>query len=253
VTLRFIDSGPARAGINMGTDEAILEAVADGLSPPTLRFYSWSPPAVSIGYFQGLEAEVDTDECRRRGVDVVRRVTGGGAVFHDDELTYSLILPDDGSVVSGGPLESYVTLCAGVIEGLRELGLQASFAPINDVTVDGRKVSGNAQTRKRGCILQHGTVLLGLDVDAMFSLLKVPDEKLRGRLVADVKARVASVSALRGSKVDYPEAARAFARGFSRALGADLLPRAATGGELVRADAIAREKYDSASWTARRP
>ena len=94
MTLRLLRTGVARGAFNMGLDEAVLGSVSEGRQPPTLRFYGWNPPTVSLGYFQGLDDEVDREACRAAGVDVVRRITGGGAVFHDDELTYSVVIPE---------------------------------------------------------------------------------------------------------------------------------------------------------------
>lgn len=168
---------------NMAIDGAILKS---GI--PTLRLYSWKPAAISIGYFQSLEAEVDTGACKELGVDIVRRQTGGGAVFHDDELTYSLILPEE--AVPDKIIESYEKICGGIVKALENMGFEAKFSPVNDILVDGRKVSGNAQTRKHGNMLQHGTILLDTDVDRMFRLLKVPDEKMRDKIINNVKERV---------------------------------------------------------------
>ena len=119
--LRVLETGFAPAAFNMGLDEAILDAVAQGLQPPTLRFYAWKPRAVSLGYFQGYEDEVDAAACAARGVEVVRRVTGGGAVFHADELTYSIVLPETHPLAAGTILDTYRALCSGIVEGL-EIG-----------------------------------------------------------------------------------------------------------------------------------
>lgn len=249
---RFLETGAGTAAFNMGLDEAVLESVAAGAAPPTLRFYRWEPRAVSIGYFQGLEEEVDLDACARAGVDVVRRATGGGAVYHAAELTYSIVVPEDHALVPRDVLESYWILCRGVIEGLGRLGVKADFAPLNDVITGGRKVSGNAQTRKRGCVLQHGTVLLEVDVDEMFGLLKVPQEKLRGKLIEDVKQRVTSVSRELGRTVGYAESLAAFKEGFAIALAAELAPAEATERELARAAEIAADKYANPAWNRKR-
>ncbi len=253
MTFRLLETGVHPGAFNMGLDEAILASVAEGREPPTLRLYGWNPPTVTLGYFQGLDEEVDREACARMGVDIVRRVTGGGAVFHDAELTYSVVLPETHPLARPNILDSYRILCAGVVEGLARFGLSAEFAPINDVLVDGRKISGNAQTRKRGCILQHGTILLDVDVDRMFALLKVPSEKMKGKLIEDVKQRVTSLRSKLGRTVGLPEAAAAFAAGFSRALGVELEAARPSPEELADADRIAREKYGTEEWTAKRP
>jgi lipoate-protein ligase A len=220
---RLLNTGHHPGSYNMGLDLAILEGVARGDVPPTLRLYGWDPPAVSVGYFQGLEEEVDLRACKARGVEVVRRVSGGGAVFHNAELTYSITMREDHPLAGRTIQESYRRLCAGIVEGLAILGVAARFVPVNDIVTGGRggrKISGNAQTRRAGCILQHGTVLLDLDADLMFELLRVPPEKMKGRIIADVKSRVTSLRAL-GLAVTFGEAAAALAEGFRRALNLD--------------------------------
>jgi lipoate-protein ligase A len=240
----------------MGLDEALLEAVSRGASLPVLRFYGWSPAAVSVGYFQGLEEEIDLAACARYGVDAVRRITGGGAVFHQAELTYSIIMPDTHPLAGSGIQESYAILCAGIVEGLALLGVPSHFVPINDIIAGGRKISGNAQTRRKGCVLQHGTILLENDVDLMFELLRVPSEKIRGKLIQDVKERVTSLHTLLGRPVSFDEAADAFVEGFRRALslefcgGADASLPSLTEDE--RARELAAEKFGSREWLARR-
>jgi lipoate-protein ligase A len=248
--------GPGLPGaLNMGIDEAVVEAIAAGRSPATLRFYRWSPPCVTVGYFQSMEEEVDLAACAAQGVDAVRRVTGGGAVFHDAEITYSLIVPEGTPLAPADILESYGRICSGIVAGLGLMGVEASFAPINDIQAGGRKVSGNAQTRKRGCLLQHGTVLLGVDVERMFGLLKVPAEKLKGKLIADVKARVTGLDALLGREPGFDEAAAALGQGFASALGqwgAEFEEGQLAEAELSQARELARTKYGTAAWNLKR-
>ncbi len=249
---RLLDTHAGKASFNMGLDEAILESVASGRELPTLRLYAWEPAAISIGYFQGLYEEVDVEACHARGVDVVRRITGGGAVFHQAEITYSIIIPETQDLAPKSIMASYGVICGGVVKGLEILGIEATFAPINDIVALGKKISGNAQTRKRGCLLQHGTILLGLDVDLMFELLKVPQEKAKGKLIADVKERVTSLSAILGRSVGYSEAAFALATGFGRALDLDFTVALPSGDEIARAREIAAQKFADPGWTSRR-
>lgn len=250
---RLLKSGFNPAAFNMGLDQAILESVAASRTPPTLRLYGWEPAAVSIGYFQGLDEEVDVDACRSRGIDVVRRITGGGAVFHQTELTYSIVLPESHPLAARSVLVSYERICAGIVEGLALLGVPAAFAPINDIVSSGRKVSGNAQTRKLGCILQHGTVLLDVDVELMFELLRVPSEKAKGRLIQDVKARVAGLRTLLGRVVSYAEAEDALERGFRAELDLDYAVEAApTAQELAAAAEHAAGRFQARDWNYRR-
>ncbi len=236
MTIRFLETGAHAAAFNMGLDETLMKSVRPG--EPILRFYAWKPPAVSIGYFQSLEDEVDLAECKRQGVDVVRRVTGGGAVFHDAELTYSYISRE----YPAGIIDSYKLICNGIVLGLAKVGIQAQFVPINDIIAGGKKISGNAQTRKRGVLLQHGTLLLQVDVDRMFSLLKVPSEKMRDKLVQNVKERVTSVNR------SFEEVATALKSGFQEALGDSLRESAVSGAEKEMAEKLAKEKYASKEW-----
>ena len=162
---RFLDTGAKDAYHNMALDEAIATARSRNLVPNTIRFYRWKPSAVSIGYFQSMEEEVDTSACKAMGVDYVRRITGGGAVYHDynGELTYSIIVSERHKIIPRNILESYGVLCSGLVLGLKILGIPAEFKPINDIVVEDRKISGNAQTRRMGVIQQHGTILRRVD------------------------------------------------------------------------------------------
>jgi lipoate-protein ligase A len=250
--LRLLETGANPAAFNMAFDEAVLEAVSAGESPPSLRLYSWDPPAISIGYFQGMREEIDLEACARLGVEAVRRATGGGAVFHDAEITYSLVVPEGHALAPPDILESYRLICAGIVAGLALLGVESGFAPINDIVSGGKKVSGNAQTRKKGCLLQHGTLLLDVDVEKMFALLLVPQEKLKGKLIEDVKARVTGLRGILGREVGFREIADCLAAGFASAWGAELVPGQPSEKELARAVELARNKYGTAEWRMRR-
>ncbi|MDR2247168.1 MAG: lipoate--protein ligase family protein [Treponema sp.] len=257
--VRLLQTGFHDCYYNMGLDEALLESAAQRGALPVLRFYGWAPQAVSVGYFQGLEEEVDTQACKDRGVDVIRRITGGGAVFHHAELTYSIILPSGHPLAGSSIHDSYRILCGGLIRGLALLGLRARFAPINDILCGDRKISGNAQTRRMNAVLQHGTVLLDLDVGLMFSLLKVPEEKMKGRLMRDVTARVTSLRA-QGLSVGFGETEAAMIEGFRLALGlefavplsAPAYPGGPAPAEDGRAWELAVTRFASPEWLYKR-
>lgn len=242
---RLLPFGKHRAAMNMAIDEAISEAVARGAAPPTIRFYAWEPSAVSIGRFQRLQDEVDLEECARQGVDVVRRRTGGGAVFHDSEgeITYSVIAPE--AVMGSGIQASYREVCGWVIDALGELGMEAEYAPINDVTVGGRKISGCAQTRRDGVFLQHGTVLHDLDVRRMFAVLRVDRLKLEDKAIATAAERVASVRMLSGA--GKAELLDSLHRSFCR--GKEWVETPLTSGEAARAAELASARYGDREWT----
>ncbi len=210
---RIIELAEYDAYRNMAIDQAILEQVSKGLSPPTIRFYRWNPSSVSIGRFQSMNDEVNVDRCREMGIPLVRRITGGGAVYHDHdgELTYSVIAPQE--MFPAGIRESYSVICGWVILGLRALGLDARFAPINDIAVNGKKISGNAQTRKEGILLQHGTILFSLDVQRMFSVLNVSKEKISDKMIKSVEERVTSISA-QSKEIWFDRLYRAILDGF---------------------------------------
>ncbi|MFH1403076.1 MAG: biotin/lipoate A/B protein ligase family protein [Candidatus Altiarchaeota archaeon] len=247
---RLLETGFQKASWNMGVDESVLEHVSEGTSKPTLRIYGWSPPAVSIGYFQSIQEEVDLAACCDMGVDVVRRITGGGAVFHDQELTYSIIIPE--KEVPEDILESYRLVCGGITRGLDSLGIESEFAPLNDIVTGGKKISGNAQTRRKHCMLQHGTILLKLDVNRMFRLLKVPSEKMRDKIVENVKERVTSVKDCLGREVSFHKASNAVVNGFAQAMNLELEPGKLSESEMKLAGELAKTKYSSEEWNNKR-
>jgi len=250
---RLLLTGDMSAFDNMALDEAILRCVVAGASPSTLRFYGWKPSAVSIGYFQGIEQEVDLDVCREQGVDVIRRLTGGGAVFHEhgSEITYSLAVKDDYPGIPKKVLDSYKLLCGGLVAGFRRLGLDAEFKPINDILVGGKKISGNAQTRRFGGILQHGTLLCDVNPPLMFSLLKVPSEKIRDKLIAGVEERVTSIRRVMGT-VDNDAVIEAMCAGFAEVLDIRLSLRTVSGDELALLERVKEERYANPTWNFRR-
>lgn len=233
--IRVLETGHSPAAWNMALDEVLLCSLGD---TPVLRIYGWSPPAVSIGYFQSIEQEVDVAECSRLGIDVIRRVTGGGAVLHDSELTYSFLTKKYPQNI----MESYELVCGAVIDSINSLGFVSKFSPLNDITVNGKKVSGNAQTRKKNALLQHGTILLSADIDRMFSVLKVPSEKIRDKMISDVKQRVASLNR------SFDEVAASMKKGFSEKFCASLADDSLTDEEKIATEKLAREKYSTRQW-----
>ena len=236
------------AYMNMGIDEALLERIREGEAPPTMRFYRWNPSAVSIGTFQSMEKEVNLQKCKELGFDYVRRITGGGSVFHDfnGEVTYSVIAPL-GSFPNG-IRESYKFICDWVIAGLKLLGIESSFVPINDIIVDGKKISGNAQTRKQGVLLQHGTVLYDTNPKAMFSVLNVSKEKLSDKMIKSAEERVTSVR--RYADVSIGELSDALIAGFTK--GKDFEFDHLSDVELERANELSESVYKTDEWNLSR-
>jgi lipoate---protein ligase len=243
--------------MNMALDEACCEAVARRDVLPTIRFYRWLPGAVSIGYFQSMESEVDTEKCAEAGIDVIRRRTGGGAVYHDyeGEITYSVI--GQLQLFPRGITESYQQICGWIIDSLGRLGIKAEFKPINDIilapesvgtngeSVGGKKISGNAQTRRNGVLLQHGTILYNVNVKKMFSLLKVSKEKISDKMIAAAEDRVTAINRLRPeySLMNLYEALLGgFTAGKRHKMGEWTLA------ELARAYELAEERYRKEEW-----
>ncbi|HTY08387.1 MAG TPA: biotin/lipoate A/B protein ligase family protein [Candidatus Edwardsbacteria bacterium] len=244
-TLRLVvDPGCADGYYNMALDEVLAGSVRQG-GAATVRFYGWNPPAISLGYNQRAD-EIDLAACAAAGIDVVRRPTGGRAVFHRDEFTYSVAAPGDHPLLGGAVLATYRTIAAALIAGLRGLGIEAEmvrseagapaaqrmascFAAAGryEVTAGGRKIVGSAQRRIDGVLLQQGSLLLAQPQD-------VPALGLQ-----DSGAAVTAAQLL-GRPVGFDEAVRAMAAGFAQAWGVTLRREAASGQEQAAAQALAR-------------
>jgi lipoate-protein ligase A len=251
---RLLDTGLSDAFYNMALDEAIAVARSRNLVPNTLRFFRWEPSAVSIGYFQSMEEEVDISACNERGIGYVRRRTGGGAVYHDrdGELTYSLMITEDHRLISRDFQETYQTLCSGLVSGLRLLGISAEFKPINDIIVEDKKISGNAQTRGMNVVHQHGTILREVDPSLMFMVLKVPNEKIRDKLIKSVEERVESINMVLERELSFKELKDALVRGFEDSFKISLVPGETVKFEEQLAEKLRTEKYFTREWNFKR-
>lgn len=265
---RLLETGAHTGPENMAIDEAVALAHARGEVPPTLRFYTWAPAAVSIGYFQSMASEVDLAAVRAGGYGYVRRPTGGRAIFHHRELTYSVVIREE--LFPGSVLETYQVLARGLLAGLRRLGAPAELAAgepdprafggeanpscfdtpsAAELVVGGRKVVGSAQTRRDGAILQHGSILIDLDYDLLFTLLRVPDP---ARAAAHLRRRATGLQAVLGRAVAVEEVRAAMVAGFQEALGLTLSPGTLTAAEAAAAAALVRDKYGSDDWNLRK-
>jgi lipoyl(octanoyl) transferase len=257
---RLIVATDARTGAeNMALDEAIMEAVAAGGSPPTLRFYQWAPPCLSLGKRQPLDG-VDLASCHADGVDIVRRATGGWAILHTDELTYSVALRPDDSRVSGAILDTYRTLSQGLIAGLRLLGADAEMNPVipggaqntsaacfevpsaYEITISGRKLIGSAQTRPAGKVLQHGSLPLHGDIARVARYLTFASEAKRLALETHLRERATTLGDALGRPVTFAEASQAMAHGFGEALNVELAPGEPSANEVAAAREIHERK-----------
>lgn len=271
----YIDSGFSSPFYNMALDEALLDWHSEGKIAPTIRFYGWNPPTLSIGYFQKVEKEIDMDAVRRHGLGFVRRPTGGRGVLHDKELTYSVIVSEDHPRMPKTVTEAYRVISEGILHGFRLLGLDAHFAiPRTDeekqhlknprssvcfdapswyeLVVEGRKVAGSAQTRQKGVILQHGSILLDLDEKLLFDLFKYPNERVRERLEKNFKNKAVAINDLSETPVTMEEAWSAFKKGFEYGLDIELRPYQLSSEQEEYVKKLAKEKYETEEWNFRR-
>ncbi|MCS7099450.1 MAG: lipoate--protein ligase family protein, partial [Sulfolobales archaeon] len=195
--------------------------------------------------FQKVEESVDVDVAHRDGIDIVRRATGGGSVYHDPrgEITYSIVMPE--AHVPRDIVESFRYLSSGVVEAARILGAPAEFAPLNDGVIAGRKFSGQAQIRRFGVVLQHGTFMYATDLDKLSEVVRVRGVKLSSR--GPVRERVTTLSEYLGRPVSEDEALKALIEGFRRGLGVELRESTYTEIELRLASEL-EWKYRSREW-----
>lgn len=272
---RYIDSGNCSPAYNMALDEALLEWHSEGKIPPTIRFYGWNPATLSIGYFQKVEKEIDLEAVKKYGLGFVRRPTGGRGVLHDQELTYSVIVSEEHPEMPKTVTEAYRVISEGILEGFKNLGLDAYFAiPRTDeekaglksprsavcfdapswyeLVVEGRKVAGSAQTRQKGVILQHGSILLDLDEDMLFDLFKYPNDRVKERMQRAFKNKAVATNELRNEPVTIDEAKKAFKEGFEKGLDIELEPYTLTSEEEAYVNEIAKNKYESDEWNFKR-
>lgn len=269
-TWRLLVTDPAPGDWNMAIDEAIAESHRREQSPPTLRLYAWTPACLSIGSFQSLEDEVDVERCRAIGIDLVRRPSGGRAVLHDAEWTYSVAMAEANPIAEGGIKESYRRISLGLVAALCRLGAPASLQPPRrkqageprtgacfdspsdyEVLVDGRKLVGSAQFRRRGMVLQHGSILTGDTNGKLCSLLRLAEEE-RAALLADLQERTICLGEVIGRPVGAQEMAQAMHQGFVEALDIELAPGELSAEELSLADSLVKTKYGTREWNYRR-
>src|SRR5215208_395556 len=267
-TWRLVITPPARGAWNMALDESVLEHIGLGKSMPTLRLYSWTPDCLSLGRAQPFSA-VDTARLSERGWEVVRRATGGRAILHTDELTYSVIAPNDEPRVTGTVLESYNRLAQALLLAVKELDLpvemkegktehQSSLNPVcfevpstYEITVNGKKLIGSAQARKREGVLQHGSLPLTGDLTRICQVLTFENESARTRAAQRLLTRAATVESALGREVSWETAAQAFIHAFEAQLGLSLQRGELSLSESRRTDELVKSKYDHPSWTER--
>lgn len=269
----IIDDEPRSGAANMAMDQALAEAAASGDAPPTLRFYRWHPPAVSLGRHQSI-TDVDAAVVDRLGYEIVRRPTGGRAILHTDELTYAVTAATDEPRVSGSLMDAYLRLSNALLSGLQRVGLTADKAAGNvragpnvsaacfevpsayEITAYGRKLIGSAQSRRAGYVLQHGSLPLVGDIGRLVDVLALPDEE-RTRLRAELVGRACTLAEALGvaeddPSIDFKRVAQAIIEGFSELLNLDFKPSSPSPAELRRTAELIREQYGNPEWVGRR-
>ncbi|WP_270179246.1 lipoate--protein ligase family protein [Alkalihalobacillus sp. CinArs1] len=267
----FINSGDRSPAYNMALDEALLKWHSEGLIPPVIRFYGWDPATLSVGYFQQVDRDIDLTAVERYNMGFVRRPTGGRAVLHDKEVTYSVIVNEDYPNMPKTVTEAYRVISEGLRLGFVELGLDAYFAipqseeekaelrsprsgvcfdspSYYELVVEGRKVAGSAQTRQKGVILQHGSILLDIDEDKLFDCFKFKNERIRERMQRGFRKKAVAINALRSEPVSTNDAIQAFYNGFEEGLGIELEPYELSDEQEAYVNNLAEERYMSDEW-----
>ncbi|HHX27474.1 MAG: lipoate--protein ligase family protein [Bacillota bacterium] len=270
--VRLLSHGPAKGSRNMAVDEAILRSCARGDTGPTLRFYQWDPACLSLGYFQDLSREVDVEALPSLGVDLVRRLTGGKAVLHDDEITYSVVVPE--KMLPGSVLETYRRISQALVEGLRLMGIPAAIAALErgvtsrdprfrqaacfsapswfEILWDGKKLIGSAQNRKNGVILQHGSIPFRFDAAKLVKCLKTSSPEHAERSRAMLQRKAAGIFEALGRDCLRTELEEHLKAGFGTALGWRLEPGNLTQKEEDETLRLIEKKYGCSAWTRER-
>lgn len=270
--VRLISHGHLNGKMNMAVDETLHRSCQEGRGGPALRFYQWTPACLSLGYFQDVEKEVSMDGLKAKGVDLVRRATGGKAVLHDDELTYSVIISEKD--LPGSVLQTYHRLSEALVEGLRTMGVPATLAALEhgvtsrdarfrqaacfsapswfEVLSEGKKIIGSAQNRKSGVILQHGSIPFNFDAGKLVRCIKTTSPEHAARTESMLRKKAAGVSQILGRAVARDELERHLVAAFRTVLGWELIADDLTAEESAEAGRLAEEKYGSPAWTMER-
>lgn len=267
---RVIKNNTYSGAMNMAIDEAIMISYKEGKSKPTLRFYTWEPACLTIGYFQKLEKEIDLDKCRELGIDYVRRATGGRAVLHEDELTYSIIVGEDNKLIDSSINESYKFISQGIVKGLEIEGLEVdelskgeritreklSAACFNthasyEITINNKKVVGSAQHRRDGVILQHGSIVIDFDVDKLFEMIKTKTPELKERAKRFTTSKASGIKIETGKSIDMKSLEESIIKGFEYVFGVKFEESELSEYELDLANKL-YGKYISKEYTSKR-
>lgn len=266
LTWRLIHTPASTGAWNMAVDEAILEHIYRGEAKPTLRLYAWNPPCLSLGHAQPFK-DVDVERLKLNGWEVVRRVTGGRAILHTDEITYSVTGSADDEILLGGVLESYQRLSKALLYAVQSLSLpvevqeekqKTSSQNLNpvcfevpssyEITVDGKKLIGSAQARKKEGVLQHGSLPLTGDLTRICDALVFENESARQNAKDRLLSRATTVESVLGINVSWDTAANALKQGFEKELGIEFENGELSQSELARAEELVKEKYGDKEW-----
>jgi lipoate-protein ligase A len=250
---QLIHDGPQSPALHMALDEVLTAEVAEGRRPPTLRVWEWACPAVIIGSFQSLRNEVDPEGADRHGITVVRRISGGGAMFVEPgtTITYSLCVPD-GLVRGLSFADSYAYLDDWVLSALGDMGVKAWYQPLNDIATENGKIAGAAQKRVvtgEGAVLHHVTMAYDIDADKMLDVLRIGREKLSDKGTKSAKKHVDPLR--RQTGLPREVVTERLVDSFRTRYG--LTAGKVTDEEMTRARELAAGKFGSEEWTARVP
>lgn len=247
---RLIDTDIAEPHYTAALDEAILIERSLDKVPNTIHFYRRRPPAISLGYFQDPEEEVNIKLCKKAGVELLRRASGGGAIYTDEkQLIFAVVYRES---APQNIMDSYKTIGDVIITAFREFSLNAKFKPINDVLVNGKKISGSAQTRKAGTILHHGTVIVDCDFEKMAKYLKISDKKDLGKSPSKNKKiteRVTSLAIELGKTPKMEDVKANLLKGFEKVFGIEIVSGSLTDAEKKLAAELVQTKYGKRAWT----
>lgn len=273
-TWNFINTGSQDPYYNMAMDEALLNFVSRGEIDPVIRFYTWNPATLSIGYFQRLQKEIDIEKVNEKGFGLVRRQTGGRGVLHDKELTYSVIVPESHPNMPSTITEAYRVISQGLLEGFKNLGFETYFAvprskeereklkqPRSSVcfdapswyelVVEGRKIAGSAQTRQKGVILQHGSILQDIDIDELFDMFIFKNDRLKAKMKEPFVEKAVAINDISDTHITLSEMEKAFEEGFKTGLNIEFKPLELSEQQLAEVKEL-EEKYRSDDWMFRK-
>ncbi|HBV03851.1 MULTISPECIES: lipoate--protein ligase family protein [Mammaliicoccus] len=273
-TWHFVNTKSSNPFYNMAVDEALMNFVSREEIDPVIRFYTWNPATLSIGYFQKLTKEIDIEKVKEKGFGLVRRATGGRGVLHDKELTYSVIVPESHPNMPQTVTEAYRVISEGLLEGFKALGFEAYFSvpkskeareklksPRSSVcfdapswyelVVEGRKIAGSAQTRQKGVILQHGSILQDINVDELFDMFTYRNDRLKEKMKAAFMDKAIAINDISDRHITLEEMETAFYEGFKKGLNIEFKPLEFTESQKEEIKHL-EDKYRSEEWTYRK-